>query len=85
MVELFLQSRNIPYETADPGPDDKPLSTADLSDKAVPAVVQVLCHGAPAAVAEAETSDKPTVPSAMPRPAVRSFSPYIVSLLTIRP
>lgn len=75
VVELFLQSRNIQYETADPGHDDEPLSTADLSDKAVPAVVQVLCHGAPAAAAEAETPDNPTVPSAMPRPTFRSFSP----------
>lgn len=75
VVELFLQSRDIQYDTADPGHDDKPLSTADLSDKAVPAVVQVLCHGAPAAVAEAEAPDKPTMPSAMPRPVFRSFSP----------
>lgn len=75
VVELFLQSRNIQFDAADPALDDKPLSTADLSDKAVPAVVQVLCHGAPAAVADAETSTKPTMPSAMPRPSVRSFSP----------
>lgn len=45
VVELFLQSRDIKYESADPGQNDKPLSTADLSDKAVPAVVKVLCHG----------------------------------------
>lgn len=75
VVELFLQSRDIKYDSADPGQDDKPLSTADLSDKAVPAVVKVLCHGGAAIVAEAETPDKPTVPSAMPRPAFRSFSP----------
>lgn len=75
VVELFLQSRNIQFDATDPGHDDKPLSTADLSDKVVPAVVQVLCHGAPAAVAEAVTPDKPTVPSTMPRPVFRSFSP----------
>lgn len=75
VVELFLQSRNIPYETADPGHDEKPLSTADLSDKAVPAVVQVLCHGAPPTVAEAEAPAKPETSSTMPRPAFRSFTP----------
>lgn len=45
VVELFLQSRNIPFEAADPVADAKPLSTADLSEKVSPSVVQVLCHG----------------------------------------
>ena len=62
VVELFLQSRNIRFDAADPATDAKPLSTADLSDKVVPSVVQVFCHGrekppagssAPAATAEA--------------------------------
>ncbi|OQM76450.1 hypothetical protein BFN67_13770 [Pseudaminobacter manganicus] len=75
VVELFLQSRNIQFDTADPAHDDKPLSTADLSDKAVPAVVQVLCHGAPATVADTETPTKPTMSSTMPRPSFRSFTP----------
>lgn len=75
VVELFLQSRDIKYDSADPGQDDKPLSTADLSDKAVPAVVKVLCHGGATTTAEAAASDKPTAPSTMPRPAFRSFSP----------
>lgn len=75
VVELFLQSRNIQFDaTAQPN-DDKPLSTADLSDKTVPAVVQVLCHGAPPTVADTEISTKPAMPSAMPRPAFRSFQP----------
>lgn len=75
VVELFLQSRNIQFDAIDPTSDDKPLSTADLSDKAVPAVVQVLCHGAPTTVTETESSDKPTVSRTMPHPAFRSFSP----------
>jgi hypothetical protein len=75
VVELFLQSRNIQFDAADPASDGKPLSTADLSDKAVPAVVQVLCHGAPPVVAEAETPAKPETSSTMPRPAFRSFTP----------
>jgi hypothetical protein len=75
VVELFLQSRNIQFDAADPTADEKPLSTADLSDKAVPAVVQVLCHGKPVTVAEGETPEKPTVSSTMPRPAFRSFTP----------
>jgi hypothetical protein len=45
LVELFLQSRNIKFDAADPAADAKPLSTADLSDKVVPSVVQVICHG----------------------------------------
>jgi hypothetical protein len=51
VVELFLQSRNIQFDAADPAADAKPLSTADLSDKVVPSVVQVLCHGGEKAVA----------------------------------
>lgn len=75
VVELFLQSRSIQFDAADPGPDNKPLSTADLSDKAVPAIVQVLCHSTSAPVADSNTSTKPTMPSAMPRSDFRSFSP----------
>lgn len=45
VVELFLQSRSIQFDAADVPADAKPLSTADLSDKVVPSVVQVLCHG----------------------------------------
>lgn len=75
VVELFLQSRNILYDIADTSHDDEPLSTADLSDKMAPAVVQILCYGAPATVVETETPNKSTVPGSMPRPAFRSFSP----------
>src|SRR5690606_29986671 len=74
VVELFLQSRDIKYDTADPGGDDERLSTADLSDQAAPAVVQVLCHGASAPPTTAGTVEKPAVPSTMPRPPLRSFS-----------
>ncbi|WP_287340340.1 serine protease [Mesorhizobium sp.] len=88
VVELFLQSRDIQYDTADPGHDDKPLSTADLSDKAVPAVVKILCHGAPAPATATESLDKPTVSSTMPRPVFRSFTPvdsYDVMVSITRP
>lgn len=75
VVELFLQSRNIQFDAAEPLPDQKPLSTADLSDKAVPAVVQVFCHGPTTPVSEAEPPPNPTMSSTIPRPAVRSFRP----------
>lgn len=75
VVELFLQSRNIRFDTADHGDDDKPISTADLSDKAIPSVVKVLCHGAPASLAVTETESEATAPSVMTRPGLRSFSP----------
>ncbi|WP_158282820.1 serine protease [Aminobacter sp. AP02] len=64
VIELFLQSRNIPFETADPVADAKPFSTADLSEKVSPSVVQVLCHGGSKiavdnSAASAETSAPP--------------------------
>ncbi|WP_442579128.1 S1C family serine protease [Mesorhizobium sp. ASY16-5R] len=45
VLELFLQSRGIAFETVDVV--GQPLATADLADKVAPAVVQVLCYGAP--------------------------------------
>ncbi|TPK02854.1 trypsin-like peptidase domain-containing protein [Mesorhizobium sp. B2-5-9] len=56
VVELFLQSRNIQFDAPDPAADAKPLSTADLSDKVVPSVVQVLCHGGEKPVANSGPS-----------------------------
>ena len=43
VVELFLQARSIRYEGLDTV--GSPLSTADLSDKVVAAIVPILCHG----------------------------------------
>jgi S1-C subfamily serine protease len=65
LVELFLQSRNIDFDASDPAADAKPLSTADLSDKVVPSVVQVICHGGE------QSSGKPVASPTMtevPRP-----------------
>ncbi|RAZ71810.1 S1C family serine protease [Mesorhizobium atlanticum] len=67
VVELFLQSRSIQFDAADAAADAKPLSTADLSDKVVPSVVQVLCHGAEKPLANADpsptTAEVPSVQS----------------------
>jgi serine protease Do len=58
VVELFLQARNIRYEGLDTvGP---PLSTADLSDKVVAAIVPILCHG------DTSTQPKPMVAAPAP-------------------
>ncbi|AZO10541.1 MULTISPECIES: serine protease [unclassified Mesorhizobium] len=66
VVELFLQSRNIQFDAADAAADAKPLSTADLSDKVVPSVVQVLCHGAEKPLANTgplpSTAEVPSTP-----------------------
>ncbi|WP_404925139.1 S1C family serine protease [Mesorhizobium sp. ORM16] len=67
VVELFLQSRGIQFDAADPASDAKPFSTADLSDKVVPSVVQVLCHGGGKTVA-----DTAIPPTAAEAPAPRS-------------
>lgn len=63
VLEIFLQSRGITYQSADAaGPS---LSTADLADKVVPAVVHLLCKqpAAQAAVAAAP-SNSPSPPPA---------------------
>lgn len=65
VVELFLQSRDIKYESADPRQGDKALSTADLSDKAVPAVVKVLCHGGTKATVK-NNAAPPTAEASVP-------------------
>jgi hypothetical protein len=70
VVELFLQSRSIQFDAADPSPDAKPFSTADLSDKVVPSVVQVLCQGGEKEPANSGTS--PTTTEAPPPPSNNS-------------
>lgn len=72
VVEIFLQSRSIPYETQQPGGEE--LSTADLAERIAPAVVPLLCYGKPPAV----TADVPSAPAQMPRPTVagRSFQRF---------
>jgi hypothetical protein len=42
VLEIFLQSRNIGYETANS--HETTLSTAELSEKVVPATIPILCH-----------------------------------------
>lgn len=67
VVELFLQSRSIQFDAADAPADAKPLSTADLSDKVVPSVVQVLCHGGEKSLANSDplptTAEAPSAQS----------------------
>jgi len=67
VVELFLQSRNIQFETADPASEAKPLSTADLSEKVASSVVQILCHGGAKATVENNAAD-PTTEASVPSP-----------------
>lgn len=69
VVEMFLQSRSIQFDAVDAAADAKPFSTADLSDKVVPSVVQVLCHGGEKPLANAEspptTAEAPSAQSGM--------------------
>ena len=69
VVEIFLQSRSIAYETEPPGGAE--LSTADLAERVAPAVVPLLCYGKPPAV----TADLPSTPAQVPQPTAigRSF------------
>lgn len=64
IVELFLQSRNIRYESLESVEPE--LSTADLSEKVVPAVVTILCHGPAPAVAETTTEQTSAPPPSKP-------------------
>lgn len=84
VVELFLQSRDIKYDTADPGQDDKPLSTADLSDKAVPAVVKVLCHGGAKATAGNNAAPPAAEASAPPSGALPDESLKDAAIAVVR-
>lgn len=72
VLELFLQSREIEYESL-PASGEL-LSTADLADTVAPAVVQILCFGRPNGT-EAQTASRPvpTTPSAIPKPHGRQF------------
>ncbi len=55
VVEIFLQSRSINYETKQ---SEAAPSTADLADMVAPAVIQILCYGQPQPVT-AETTHAP--------------------------
>lgn len=62
VAELFLQSRGVEYDHA--SADKETLSTADLSDLAIPSVVQILCYGSSAqeqVAAAPRTADPPSV------------------------
>ncbi|MET2830826.1 trypsin-like peptidase domain-containing protein [Mesorhizobium shangrilense] len=64
VIELFLQSRDIKFESSVPQTGAPPLSTADLSDKVVPSTVPVLCHGKPMAqVANQAPTTAPVAPT----------------------
>jgi hypothetical protein len=52
VVEIFLQSRSITYDTKQ---SEAVASTADLAEMVAPAVVQILCYGQPQSVT-AETT-----------------------------
>ncbi|QNH35632.1 trypsin-like peptidase domain-containing protein [Aminobacter sp. MDW-2] len=69
VLELFLQSRDISYQTAEAG--QSPLSTADLAERVAPAVVQVLCHGS-VQVASTQPVQSQQAPAATP--LTRSFN-----------
>lgn len=71
VVELFLQSRDIKFDASEPTTGTAPLSTADLSDKVVSSVVQVLCHGkASAEVADQAAAPPPRAPTTTVAPPV---------------
>lgn len=54
VVELFLQSRSIDYQSKQP---EEVFSTADLAEKVAPAVVQLLCYGRPETASVELTAD----------------------------
>lgn len=83
VVELFLQSRNIEFDAADPATDAKPLSTADLSEKVTPSVVQVLCHGGTKTTAENNTTP-PAEASAPPSGALPDESLKDAAVAVVR-
>jgi len=76
IVEIFLQSRNVAFQRAAEGMPT--MSTADLSEKTSPSVVQILCHGgqieAPAPVATVAAEQ----PAPKIAPAFRSLDNYDV-------
>lgn len=74
VAELFLQSRGIPYVTADPAP---PRNTADLSEQVAQAVVQILCFEDQSVSAAAESPNKKE-PQASAKPHV---SPATTAIL----
>ncbi|WP_442579127.1 trypsin-like peptidase domain-containing protein [Mesorhizobium sp. ASY16-5R] len=63
VVELFLQSRSIPFQTAETA--GAPLATADLADKVSPSVVQLLCYGAKLEPTVAAAPPEPSTPAAI--------------------
>lgn len=72
VLELFLQSREIEYESLPAS--GEALSTADLADAVAPAVLQILCFGRPDSTeAQAASRTTPATPSAIPRPHGRQF------------
>lgn len=63
VVEIFLQSRSIVYDTKR---DDAVLSTADLAEMVAPAVVQLLCYGQPQFTAEPSPTPNSTSDPSLP-------------------
>lgn len=84
VVELFLQSRNIEFDATDPAADAKPLSTADLSEKVTPSVVQVLCHGGAKATAENNAAPPAAEASAPPSGALPDESLKDAAVAVVR-
>jgi hypothetical protein len=74
IVEIFLQSRNVAFQTATEGTPI--MSTADLSEKIAPSVVPILCHGGQTETA-ADTVVA-NVPAPKTAPAFRSLDNYDV-------
>lgn len=65
VLELFLQSRSIEYESLPASGDE--LSTADLAELVAPAVVQILCYGRQeASPPETAARSSPSSPSVAP-------------------
>jgi hypothetical protein len=72
ILELFLQSHGIRY-TDFAASDDAPLSTADVSERVVPAVVQVLCWSDTPEFAAAPQQSNPTPPTPAISAPLRQF------------
>jgi hypothetical protein len=69
VVEAFLQSRDIEYQTSPEA--SEPLPTADLAEKVKPSVVQLLCFGSrpgPAEPAQSAQANRPV--------AIEPFRPF---------
>lgn len=76
IVEIFLQSRNVAFQRA---AEDTPImSTADLSEKTAPAVVQILCHGGQIEASKPEAVVAVDKPAPKIAPAFRSLDNYDV-------